>query len=212
MKKSIIFDLDGTLWDSCAPCVIAWNAVLKNHADGRQITVEDMTGYMGKTIDVIGKLIYPELPLPEILSIMQECCRADAQYLAEHGGVLYPALEETLGKLKNNYHLSVVSNSQDGYVQSFLTHHKLWDYFEDIEMAGRTGKQKGENIKLVMERNGLDRAVYVGDTAGDRDAALFAGVPFIYASYGFGILENEPYRIETIADVAAVADKLLGTE
>ena len=40
-------------------------------------------------------------------------------------------------------------------------------HFKDIEMSGRTGMDKGKNIKLLMERNGIQNAVYVGDTEGD---------------------------------------------
>lgn len=53
-------------------------------------------------------------------------------------------------------------------------------------MSGRTGMSKGENIRLLLERNGAARAVYVGDTQGDETAARFAGIPFIHAAYGFG--------------------------
>ena len=40
------------------------------------------------------------------------------------------------------------------------------EYFEDFECAGNTGKPKGENNKLVIERNNLKSPVYVGDTQG----------------------------------------------
>ena len=37
-----------------------------------------------------------------------------------------------------------------------------------------------------MKRNNLRHAVYVGDTAGDERSARAAGLPFIFAAYGFG--------------------------
>ena len=37
-----------------------------------------------------------------------------------------------------------------------------------------------------MERNNIKSAVYIGDTDGDEKAARFAGIPFVYAEYGFG--------------------------
>ncbi|WP_332870072.1 HAD family hydrolase [Salisediminibacterium selenitireducens] len=56
----------------------------------------------------------------------------------------------------------------------------------DYENPGRTGLSKGENIKLIIERNHLFNPVYVGDTEGDLQASRYAGVPFVYAAYGFG--------------------------
>ena len=69
-----------------------------------------------------------------------------------------------------------MSNSQDGYVQTFLR----WlggSWIQDYEMSGQTGLTKGKNIQLVMERNRINRAVYVGDTQMDA-AAAEAGIPF----------------------------------
>ena len=85
------------------------------------------------------------------------------------------------------YHLYIVSNCQDGYIEDFISWSGCQDLIEDIEDYGRTGKGKADNIRLLMERNALDCAVYVGDTQGDLDSASAAGIPFIFASYGFGI-------------------------
>lgn len=56
MKKGIIFDLDGTLWDTTERIIPAWNIVLRRH-NQRQITIQEMKSYMGKTLEVI-KLLY----------------------------------------------------------------------------------------------------------------------------------------------------------
>ena len=73
--------------------------------------------------------------------------------------------------------------------------HKLEKYFSDFEMSGRTDLTKGENIKLVMERNGINNALYLGDTIGDQFAAKDAEIPFVFALYGFGTTENPEYTI-----------------
>ena len=59
-------------------------------------------------------------------------------------------------------------------------------YFDDIQCWGDNMVPKGENNKLIMQRNGITRAVYVGDTSGDEQSARVAGIPFIFAAYGFG--------------------------
>lgn len=209
-KKGIIFDLDGTLWDASKQVVPAWNIVLKRHSElDKQITIADMQGFMGKTIDNIAKIMLPDMPLDESLKIMKECCDEEQVYLGQHGGILYNKLEDRLKLLKENYSLFIVSNCQDGYVQAFLNYHKLWDYFDDIEMSGRTGKCKGENIKIIIERNKLDKAVYVGDTNGDLEGAEYAGIPFIYAKYGFGNVENQKYILTKFTDIKTVISRIL---
>ena len=81
--------------------------------------------------------------------------------------------------------------------------------FDDIEMSGRTGKGKGENIRLLMERNHISKAVYVGDTVGDEKAARQAGIPFIYAAYGFGRAIRPDCIIQEIRDLPEALDQLM---
>ena len=45
-----------------------------------------------------------------------------------------------------------VSYTHLGYIESFLETSNLKDYFSDFENNGRTGLEKGENIKLLIKR------------------------------------------------------------
>ena len=186
-KLSIVFDLDGTLWDTI-PCIpIIWEQVLGRHSDiPFRITEEKSAQLMGNTMEQIGEILFPELSRDERKALIDELGQEEVTYLTEHGAVLYEGVEDTLEVLSQEYDLYIVSNCQDGYVDAFLTAHKLEKYFADIEMSGRTGLDKGENIKLLMSRNNIESAIYVGDTEGDEIAARFANIPFIYAGYGFG--------------------------
>ena len=197
-KQGIIFDMDGTLWDSAANVAESWNEAIRQ--DGRlnkALTEADIKGVMGKTMDVIAKLLFPEISEKEQETLLAECCRIENDYLREHGGVLYPDLEDTFKELKKTYELYIVSNCQKGYIEAFLDHYHFWDYFSDIECYGNNLLQKGDNIRLLADRNHLDEAVYVGDIQGDYDASRKAGVGFIHAAYGFGIVPEAQYKIQS---------------
>ena len=184
---AIIFDLDGTLWDSTGCACDIWNRVLEKHEDiSFRMTKEKAGQLMGKTMEDIGKILFPNLHDEKRNAIIDAFGDEEVKYLTENGAILYEGLEEVLKELYADYKLYIVSNCQDGYVPAFLHAHKLGQYFVDIEMSGRTGLDKGSNIKLIMERNNIESAVYIGDTEGDEKAAHFAGIPFIYAQYGFG--------------------------
>lgn len=184
---AIIFDLDGTLWNSTGCACAIWNRVLEKHNNiSFRMTKERAEQLMGKTMEDIGKILFPELNEEERNAIVDEFGDEEVKYLAENGAILYEGLEEILKVLSRKYKLYIVSNCQDGYVSAFLQAHKLERYFFDIEMSGRTGLDKGNNIKLIMKRNNIKSAVYIGDTDGDEKSARFAGIPFIYAKYGFG--------------------------
>ncbi|MFN7250206.1 MAG: HAD family hydrolase [Anaerobacillus sp.] len=199
MMDSIIFDLDGTLWDSSDQVLKIWNQVVKKYPGINEITIEQLAGCMGLQSQEIGQKLYPELSVQQQQKILTECEEVECLYLAENGGVLYPELEKVLKQLANKYKLFIVSNCQSGYIEAFFQFHHLEKYFVDFENPGRTGLSKGENIKLIIERNNLQNPVYVGDTMGDLKGARFAGIPFVYAKYGFGEVEEFDYVIDKIS-------------
>ncbi len=209
---AVVFDLDGTLWDSSEQVAGSWNVILDKYPEtrGKAISVAEMRGLMGKQMDEIARLMMPEIEENLRKKIMLECMDFELEYLSTHKPVLYPRLSETLGALSEKYALMIVSNCQDGYIQLFLK--QLGSgIFLDFESFGKTGLSKGENIKLILKRNNALRAVYVGDTQGDLDAADIAGVPFIHATYGFGATSRETERIAEFSELVEVCGKMFIT-
>ena len=205
MKYGAIFDLDGTLWNTTDTIIPAWNKVLRSHSEiNKVITAEEMATYMGKNIGEIAHLMLPDHDCEKTIEIIKECCLAEQDELKVKGAYIYPNPFETLRELGRKFKLYIVSNCQDGYLQTFLNYYGVNDLFDDYEMSGRTGLAKGENIKLIIERNDLDAAVYVGDTQSDCDAANMAEIPFIYASYGFGKVDGAKYSIAEFSDLLRV--------
>ena len=210
-KKGIIFDMDGTLWDSASGVAKSWTRVVNQEYDKeRVITTKDIQNVMGKTMDKIAEILFPELEEKARLELINHCGQDENEYLREHGGVLYPDLEETLKALKEKYHLYIVSNCQSGYIEAFLEHYGFGHYFEDIECYGNTLFQKGKNIRLVVDRNELTDAIYVGDIQGDYDATMEAGINFVHAAYGFGTIAQETAKIHCFAELPKVAEEILG--
>lgn len=197
----ILFDLDGTLWDAVAGICVSWNQAAKNFGLDRRFTVEQLHGCMGLQMDRIAQKLFPELNADQKAAILKELCRVEEEYLSQHGGKLYPKVEETLAALAAKLPLFIVSNCQDGYIQCFLKVHGLGKYFKDFESFGATGLSKGENNRLVARRNGLKNPVYVGDTQGDAQAARAAGIPFIFASYGFGEVPEKEAQIDAFEEL-----------
>ncbi|MDP4552770.1 HAD family hydrolase [Alkalihalobacillus macyae] len=194
---SIIFDLDGTIWDPIDTVLEAWNSRVKEHDQiTKELTRTDFEGTMGLQMDDISKKLFPYLTEEVRGQVITECLNTEQGYLKKRGGTLFPNVEDVLSKLSKKYELYIVSNCQDGYIESFYAFHNLENYFLDFENPGRTGLSKGENINLIIERNNLSNPIYIGDTEGDLNAARYAGIPFIYAKYGFGQVSEYDEVIE----------------
>lgn len=210
MFDGLLFDLDGTLWDSVDAICISWRQVLERRAPEMAglMTRENVTSCMGMLLPDIVKKVLPDLPPEELRPVLAELLSEENRYVAAHGGTLFPQVPETLERLARDYPLCIVSNCQDGYIEAFFQAHGLGKYFADYENPGRTGKGKWENIALVVERNGMKRPLYIGDTQGDYDAATSAGVPFLHAAYGFGAIDHDVPFVRAFAEIPAAVKRL----
>lgn len=190
---SIIFDLDGTLWDSTANVAIAWQAAKQQvNYIKENITSDTVKSITGMAYDAIFEKLFPYLDDATRNEFKAICAKNEIDTLHSKGGALYPELAQTLAYLKTKYRLFIVSNCQSGYIEIFLGMDDMSGYFEGHQCYGTKGQPKYQNILDIVADHELKAPVYVGDTTGDRDSAQKAGVPFIYAAYGFGLL-NEGY-------------------
>lgn len=209
MKKAILFDLDGTLWDAVPQLLTVYNAVLAAHpAAGHQLTLAELRSFMGKNRQALAQATFPLADAAEQDRLIGICFEEEIPELRIHHAAPYPHLREVLAALSRDYTLAVVSNCQSGYIELFFETMETGDYFTDHECAD-TGLSKGENIRLVLDRNGIDRAVYLGDTLGDMEAADLAGIPFVHAAYGFGRPNRETAAISDLRELPALAAELL---
>lgn len=201
--KNIIFDVDGTLWDTTEVVAKAWQRAV-NTVGGTEavITAEVLKKEFGKTMDMIAQNLFADATEAQQLQMMDLCCEYEHEDLEVYeGNLLYPEVKETIEALSKHYNLYIVSNCQSGYIELFMKKNNLESFISDIECFGNTGRPKGENIKLIIERNQLTDVVYVGDTQGDYEATRLAGVPFVFAQYGFGSVEGHEYAISSVSEL-----------
>jgi phosphoglycolate phosphatase len=209
MKKGLIFDMDGTLWDSSENVAASWTEKIRELGLERpNITKSDVMGVMGLTMDRIADALFGDLSKEKRMELLDLCCQHENDYLRKHGGVLYPDLEKTFVRLKKKYHLYIVSNCQQGYIEAFLEHYGFGKHFDDIECYGNNLKEKGDNIALLAKRNGLDKAWYVGDIQGDYDATMKAGLDFIHSAYGFGTIKQIVPELQRFSDLPNLMKEL----
>lgn len=200
----IIFDLDGTLWDSVRTGFSAWHIKLKEIGIQADFSYEAFKACYGLPMNLFFDRLLPGKIIENQDQIMKNILNYENIYLREHGGILYPQVEETLQELQKKFPLTIVSNCQVGYIEAFLFAHKLEKYFCDILSYGDNGLMKDENIALMAKRNGFLHPVYVGDIQADADSTHKAGLPFIHAAYGFGKVKDAEERIENFSQLLQV--------
>lgn len=201
MKKfdGIIFDIDGTIWDSREVVAAAWKAAIEENTN----LPVDFDGptigrHFGKPMDDIFKALYPELTDVQIEEMTPFLYEYEHKYLREMKPQPYEGVKDTLQLLSKEYPLYIVTNGQKGYTEAMFDATGLHAYFQGWLSYGDTFSSKDVTICKLMEKFGLQNTCYVGDTTGDMEAAAKAGIPFIYCSYGLGQVSGAECVIDTM--------------
>lgn len=200
--ESLIFDVDGTLWDSVALVAKGWNRAFQEAGLSGNHTADGIRPLFGKTMDEIASAVLPNLPPERRREVMDSCMDWENRVMWEDPcHIFYPQVRETLERLAERHRLFIVSNCHCGYIELLLAKGDLAHLIADHLCFGQTGTCKAQTIRTLMERDHVESAVYIGDTQGDLDAARGAGIPFVWASYGFGAPESWDAKIGTFAEL-----------
>ena len=201
--ESLIFDIDGTLWDSRALVAEGYNIQLRKEGLDHLCTdAETLKSLFGKVMNEIGDALFSSIPVPERYELMDRCMKTENEYLYSNPcRIGYPKVKETLEKLAEKHRLFIVSNSQQGYPELCMEKLGIADLFSGHLCFGDTGTCKGESIKTLMRKHRITSACYIGDTLGDQESADLAGIPFVFCAYGFGNPEHYWKKIDKFEDL-----------
>ena len=201
--ESLIFDIDGTLWDSRALVAEGYNAQL--HREGLDhlcVDAERLKTLFGKVMTEIADALFESLPREERYPLLERCMESENAHLHESPcDIGFPGVKETLEKLAENHRLFIVSNSQCGYPELCIRKMGLEKLIQGHLCFGDTGTTKGQTILRLMKEHNIESAAYIGDTQGDLEACEEAGIPFVFAAFGFGNPAHWDARIEKFEDL-----------
>ena len=77
-------------------------------------------------------------------------------------------------------------------------------YISEAVTYGATNVSKCDNLLAIARRNHLQRLVYVGDTDGDCRQTHAAGLPFVFASWGFGNCDDADLRVDSFQQLTDI--------
>ena len=186
--ESLIFDVDGTLWDSRSLVAEGYNIQLKEEGlEHLFVTVDDLTPLFGKVMTDLADTLLATIPKETRYDLMERCMATENRYLTENPcHIGYPKVKETIAELAKNHRIFIVTNAQCGYAEVCMEKLGLQEYVSGWMCFGDTGTSKGKTIRTLMAKHGIEDAVYIGDTQGDYEATVEAEIPFIWCTFGFG--------------------------
>ena len=198
--ESLIFDIDGTLWDSRQLVAEGYNLQLKDEGlEHLCVNAEQLRPLFGKVLKDIADILFASIDIDKRYDLMKRCMDRENRYLQENEcRIGYPQVKETLEALAQKHRLFIVSNSEKGYPDLCMDKLGLRHLISGYLCFGDTGTSKGQTILRLMREHEISSCIYIGDTQGDLEACQEAGIPFIFAAYGLGQADSWDARIDSI--------------
>jgi phosphoglycolate phosphatase len=208
--KLLMFDLDGTLVDTCRDITNALNHALNSYGL-KGLTVEDTKKLVGEGLTkLVEKVLGGEKDrlrddvLGKFLDYYQEHI---ADYSRE-----YPYVRDTLEML-TGYKKAVISNKRESLSTRLLDLLGILKYFDLVVGSDTTSEKKPSAVPViyVLQRLHVSTAdaLMIGDSNYDIEAARKAGVRTIAVTYGYRgrqYLADADFVIDSFGSLPAVLD------
>lgn len=205
MSQSIIFDMDGTLFQT--------DTILEISLDDTFEHLRSMNKWSGATPieqyrDIMG------VPLPQVWETLlpnhspQEKEDTDAYFLERllgniknGNGALYPNTKEALSYLhENHFSIFIASNGLTVYLEAIISHYNFDKWItETFSIQQIDSLNKSDLVKRIVKKYGITTAALVGDRLSDINAAKDNGLLAIGCNFDFA-KEDELSQAHVVID------------
>lgn len=201
MIKNIVFDLDGTLWQTRKSYIYAYKKLCEKYNKTPINGYEDVLNYMGVKVDLLLKDLFPDII--DQSQIIRDALNFSIEYIINNpDGTCFSGAYEVLKNLSNQYDLYIISNCLKEYVETFLNISNTKEYIKDfytIELG-----EKSEHLKKIS--NGFtDKTIFIGDDVEDYNHIEdHTCIYFVFAKYGYKKCDVYDYHINSLNDLSDV--------
>lgn len=194
-KKLLIFDVDGTIWDSENDVFLAFNHTLKLLA-GFEITKEEFQKLAGLPLETMFEMVLPENKklLSDEYGKTYRRYYIDEEHFADTT-VLFNGVKDIIEKFRNNgFYMAVASSKPKRILDKMISKFGI----EGIELVVGTGesnfkhKPDPEIVNYIINKLHVTKedSVIIGDSKSDILTGKNAGIDTIAVTYGYDNKEN----------------------
>jgi phosphoglycolate phosphatase len=207
--RVLVLDLDGTLVDTVPDLAAALNRLMTS----RGLPLFDFPSTAAMVGDGVAKLVERAFAAHGRTPDATAIAEFSADYAA-HAAVescLFPGVETTLHALvAEGWRLAVCTNKPEGAARTLLDALGLSPLLHAVGGGDSFPVRKPDPAHLLATLTAAggepNRSIMAGDHANDVQAALGAGLPCIFAAWGYGPPTMARGSVATARDVAEMAD------
>ena len=194
-KKLLIFDVDGTVWDSEKDVFLSFNHTLKENA-GFEIDKTEFQKLAGMHLGKMFEIVLPEgkKELANEYEKLYKKYYIDEEHFADATD-LFDGVKDTLYKFKNDgYYMAVASSKPKRILDKMVSRFdiEVFDYVLGTEESNFKHKPDPDIVNYIMSQVNVDKedTVIIGDSKSDILTGHNAGIDTIAVTYGYDSKEN----------------------
>lgn len=208
----VVFDLDGTLLDTSEGIILAVTNTMKEY--NRKIPNRKiLESLIGPPMQTSFKKLYSisDTEAMEMANVFRKFYMNDSFLLK---AIPYEGIYDLIERLVyNKIKIGIATYKREDYAVRLLRANNFDKFTNHMYGSDFAGKLKKEDIIYhcldKMKCVDIRKAVYIGDSKSDMEAATKAGIDFIAVTYGFGFkdkneidLKNAVHICESCKEIA----------
>jgi phosphoglycolate phosphatase len=197
---ALIFDIDGTLWNASTTSAKGWNMGLAELGIDKRVNAEQIGMVTGHPYEQCIDMLLPGM-IQSYPKLFKTLDKYETEAIKSEGGRFFYGVVEGILDLANHYKIFIVSNCQEWYLRLFLDFSGIEHVLSGTDCHGISDLPKNEMLLRIKRDYSLNNPVYIGDTAGDEEAAELADMDFIFVSWGFGKPNGSPVTVNSFSEL-----------
>ena len=194
--KAILFDLDGTLFETAPELAEAVNLMLKD-LEMAELKTNEIKRFIGRGAENLIKQSIEVSSKKDPIPFFAKAEKLFAQHysLISANSLMYEGVEKSIIDLKaKDFLLGCVTNKPAIYTEALMNHSRLADFMDIIVSGDTTEKKKPDPLPILHALNQLNiepkDAIMVGDSVVDIEAGFEAGTYIFTVPYGYQFGES----------------------